>query len=81
MSQVHNFFIHRLINDRDLFLLENTISTLDSLSKKMIPNLSKGACVVTGISFDIPLVMQVDILEQKKQPDSQDVDLTKLWKK
>ncbi|WP_440616933.1 ATP-binding protein [Cysteiniphilum sp. 6C5] len=80
MSQVHNFFIHRLINDRDLFLLDTTISTLDSFSKKMIPNLSKGACVVTGTSFDIPLLMQIGMLDIEKQPDSQDVDLKQLWK-
>ena len=79
MSQIHNFFIHRLVNDRDLFLLDNTISTLDNLSKKMIPNLSKGSCVVTGVSFDIPLLLQVDRLDDNKQPDSQDIDLSDLW--
>ena len=33
VSQLHNFFIHRLVNDRDLFLMDNTITTLDSLSQ------------------------------------------------
>lgn len=80
MSQVHNFFIHRLVNDRDLSLLDNTISTLDLLSKTMIPNLSKGACVVTGTAFDLPLLMQVRMLIRDEQPDSEDVDLEKLWK-
>lgn len=79
MSQVHNFFIHRLVNDRDLALLDNTISTLDSLSKSMIPNLSKGACVVTGTAFDLPLLMQVRMLVRDEQPDSEDVDLEALW--
>jgi hypothetical protein len=79
MSQVHNFFIHRLVNDRDLALLDNTISTLDSLSKSMIPNLSKGACVVTGTAFDLPLLMQVRMLVRDEQPDSEDVNLEVLW--
>ncbi|HNV88731.1 MAG TPA: ATP-binding protein [Methylotenera sp.] len=79
MSQVHNFFIHRLVNDRDLALLDNTISTLDSLSKSMIPNLSKGACIVTGTAFDLPLLMQVRMLAREEQPDSEDVDLEALW--
>lgn len=79
MSQVHNFFIHRLVNDRDLFLLDNTISTLDNLSKSMIPNLSKGSCIVTGTAFDIPLVIQVRMLSKEEQPDSEDVDLESLW--
>jgi uncharacterized protein len=79
VSQVHNFFIHRLVNDRDLFLLENTITTLDRLSRGLIPTLAKGCCVVTGVSFDIPMVLQVDMLEKAKQPDSEDVNLGKLW--
>jgi DNA helicase HerA-like ATPase len=80
MSQLHNFFIHRLVNDRDLFLLENTVSTLDSLSRGMIPNLSKGCCIVTGTSFDLPMVIQFRKLNVEHQPDSDDVDLTELWK-
>jgi uncharacterized protein len=79
ISQLHNFFIHRLVNDRDLFLLDNTISTLDKLSRSLIPNLSKGSCIVTGTSFDLPMVLQIDRLERVKQPDSEDVDLEVLW--
>ncbi|MGG4607289.1 ATP-binding protein [Providencia sp. Me31A] len=79
MSQIHNFFIHKLVNDRDLFLIDNAISTLDNISKNMIPNLSKGCCIVTGTSFDIPMVLQVDLLDKTQQPDSEDVDLALLW--
>ena len=81
MSQLHNFFIHRLVNDKDLMLIDNTISTLDKMSKSLIPDLSKGACVVTGTAFDLPLLMQVDYIESEaSRPDSDDVDLTMLWK-
>jgi len=79
MSQIHNFFIHRLVNDRDLFLLDNTISTLDTLSKNMIPNLAKGCCIVTGTAFDLPLVIQIRMLSKEAQPDSEDVNLENLW--
>lgn len=80
VSQVHNFFIHRLVNDRDLFLLDNTISTLDSISRSLIPSLPKGACVVTGVSFTLPMILQFDSLGRSRQPDSEDVDLEELWK-
>lgn len=79
ISQLHNFFIHRLVNDRDLALLENTISTLDSVSRSQIPNLPQGACVITGTTFDIPMLVQVDRLPDDKKPDSRDVDLEELW--
>lgn len=72
MSQIHNFFIHRLVNDKDLFLLDNTISTLDTLSK--------GCCIITGTSFNLPLVVQVDKLERQHQPDSEDVNLAEIWR-
>ncbi|UTH48789.1 ATP-binding protein [Loktanella salsilacus] len=79
VSQIHNYFIHRLVNDRDLALLDSTISTLDSVSKSQIPSLPKGACVVTGTTFDIPMLLQIDKLEVDREPDSRDVDLTELW--
>ena len=69
------------MNDKDLFLIDNTISTLDRMSKSLIPNLSKGSCVVTGTVFDLPTVMQVDYMDNKdNRPDSDDVDLFNLWK-
>lgn len=79
VSQLHNFFIHRLVNERDLYLLDNTISTLDNLSRSLIPNLSKGCCIITGTSFDLPMVLQVDRLDIARQPDSEDVNLERLW--
>ena len=79
ISQVHNFFIHRLVNDRDLFLLDNTISTLDSFSRSLIPNLAKGSCVITGSTFDIPMLIQIRQLKNNQKPDSDDIDLTDLW--
>lgn len=79
ISQVHNYFIHRLVNERDLKLLETSVSSLDAFSRAAIPNLSKGSCVVTGTSFEMPMLIQVDLLERSKQPDSHDVDLESLW--
>ncbi|MFG0244662.1 MAG: ATP-binding protein [Phycisphaerales bacterium JB052] len=79
VSQIHNYFIHRLVNDKDLQLIENCVSTLDTLSRNMIPSLGKGACVATGTAFEIPLLLQVDLLDRGKQPDSEDIDLYRLW--
>lgn len=79
VSQLHNYFIHRLVNERDLYLIDNAISTLDAMSKSLIPNLSRGCCVVTGTAFDVPMIMQVDLLDKIKQPNSEDVDLAALW--
>lgn len=79
VSQIHNFFIHRLVNERDLMLLDNTISTLDSSSKALIPTLAKGCCVVTGTAFDLPMILKVDPLLKEHRPASDDVNLESLW--
>ncbi|AOM41306.1 ATP-binding protein [Xenorhabdus bovienii] len=79
MSQLHNFFIHRLVNERDLKLLENTISSLDELSRQMIPNLSKGCSIIIGTSFDVPMVVQFNVMPDGSRPDSDDIDIESLW--
>ncbi|MFC4714169.1 ATP-binding protein [Planococcus dechangensis] len=79
ISQLHNFFIHRLVNDNDLRLIDNTISTLDRVSKNTIPSLGPGQCIVTGSSFNMPLIVQVKKLVKIHAPSSDNVDLVRLW--
>lgn len=79
ISQLHNYFIHRLVNDRDLSMIDNTISTLDSVSKGAIPTLAPGQTVITGTAFQIPQIIQVDILDEDKQPRSESANLEKIW--
>ena len=82
MSQFHNFFIHRLINEKDLRLIDNVISTLDRSSKQLISVLPQGACIVTGTAFDFPKIIQVDKIENREErPNSDDIDLEEIWKK
>ena len=82
MSQFHNFFIHRLVNEKDLKLIDNVISTLDRSSKQLIPVLPQGACIVTGTAFDFPKIIQVDKIENREErPNSDDIDLEKIWMK
>ncbi len=79
MSQIHNYFLHRLVNELDLRMISNTINTLDSLSKDSIPNLAPGQCVLTGTIFEPSLLVQVDKLEKSKMPNSDNADLYELW--
>ena len=81
ISQINNYFIHRLINELDLKMLSNTISTLDTNSKDMIPNLAPGQCVITGNLFELPMIVQVDKLRKNISPKSDNADIISLWKK
>ena len=78
LSQVHNFFIHRLVNDNDLRMLGNTMPTLDKTSFNKIPSLGKGEVIITGNAIQVPVFVKVD-KEEIIRPNSDDVILTKLW--
>ena len=79
ISQLHNYFLHRLVNENDLFLLKNTINTLDLASRSQIPILSAGACILSGTAFHTPILIQVDKLLEEHSPKSETINLEKLW--
>lgn len=80
LSQVHNYFIHRLVNDNDLRMLVNTMPTLDKTSFNKIPSLGKGEVIITGNAIQVPVFVKVD-KEEVIRPNSDDVVLTRLWSK
>lgn len=79
ISQLHNYLIHRLINNRDLEMVEKAIAYLDKISIESLPILPAGACVLSGIVADLPLILQVDRLSEEEQPESQTIALTESW--
>lgn len=79
VSQIHNYFIHRLVNEIDLRMIERTMPTLDRASFDVIPTLGKGECVVTGTAFSLPVFTIVDWDESDPRPHSDDLILTDLW--
>lgn len=79
ISQLHNYLIHRLVNNRDLEMVEKAISYLDKLSVETLPILPAGACVLSGIIADLPIIVQVEKLNDEVAPRSQTIQLTKAW--
>ncbi|HHQ1163040.1 TPA: ATP-binding protein, partial [Listeria innocua] len=75
VSQIHNYFIHRVVNDNDLRLLDKTMSSLDNVSKESIPNLAPGQAILTGVLFDLPIIIQVDQLNSSVAPNSENIPL------
>lgn len=78
MSQLHNYIIHRLVNEKDLQMIENTMPTIDSTTYHNIPLLGQGEAIITGTALKIPIVIKVD-KEETARPNSDDICLTKLW--
>ena len=81
ISQLHNYFIHRLVNQHDIEQVNNTISYLDKVSVESLPILATGVCVVAGQLADMPVVVKIDRIEDENKPDNETLDVVKLWKK
>ena len=80
ISQLHNYFLHRLINNKDIEAIEKTVSYLDKISFESLPILPTGTCILAGLSAKLPVVLQMNELDEEFQPNSQTIVLTDYWK-
>lgn len=79
ISQLHNYFLHRLVNNLDIKAIERSVSYLDAVSFESLPILPTGTCVLSGISSQVPLLVAIDQLEVENAPNSQTMDLSQAW--
>ncbi|MDO0919921.1 MULTISPECIES: ATP-binding protein [unclassified Enterococcus] len=80
LSQVHNFFLHKLVNEKDLQIIDNSISTLDKISKSMLPILSQGVCIISGTAITMSIPVSIDFIEDNTlRPKSDTIQLTDIW--
>lgn len=79
VSQLHNYFIHRLVNDEDINKVGQTISFLDRVSKESLPILSTGVCVIAGQLVEMPIVVQISKIEDKYKPNNETIDIVSKW--
>ena len=55
------------------------MTSLDYISKSSIPNLSAGQAIITGVSFDLPVIVKIDELPKDEAPNSSNSELLKIW--
>lgn len=79
ISQLHNYFLHRLINNKDIEAVERTISYLDKLSFESLPILPTGTCILAGLAAQLPVVIEMNELEEEFQPNSKTIKPTDFW--
>lgn len=80
LSQVHNYFLHKLVNERDLQIVENSLTTLDRLSKLALPVLAKGVCIISGTALTMPITVKIDFIDDKDiRPQSDTINLIDTW--
>jgi hypothetical protein len=70
-SQAHNYFIHRLINQKDLQSIASAVSYIDKLTEESIPTLPTGTCIFSGMAGQMPLKLAVKPLDDFLRPRSE----------
>ncbi|MFV0573724.1 MAG: ATP-binding protein [Xanthomarina gelatinilytica] len=79
ISQLHNFFLHRLINNNDIKAVERTVSYLDKLSFESLPILPTGTCILAGLSAQVPVMVDIGEISEENEPDNKTIKLTDFW--
>ena len=79
ISQLHNYFLHRLINNRDIQAVERTISYLDKVSFEALPILPTGSCVLAGLSAQVPVIINIAPIPKENEPYNKTIRPTDFW--
>lgn len=79
ISQIHNFFLHRLINNNDIVAVEKTISYLDKVSFEYLPILPTGTCILAGLAAQVPVVIDIGLIAEENEPDNKTMKLIANW--
>ena len=67
------------MNEKDIQQVNNTISYLDKVSVESLPILSTGACVLAGQLAEMPIIVQIDRIEEENKPQNETINLIETW--
>ena len=79
ISQLHNFFLHRLINNNDIIAIEKTISYLDQASFEYLSILPTGSCIIAGLAAQVPVVVDIGKIDSGFEPNNKTRTLIDNW--
>ncbi len=79
ISQLHNYFLHRLVNDLDIKAVEKAVSYLDRVSFESLPILPTGVCILSGVAAQIPVMVKVGELAPEFEPNSRTMSIVGAW--
>ena len=75
ISQMHNYFIHKLVNPYDLQRIRKAVAFLDENAMNALTVLGPGECVISGTGVNMPCFVKVHQLDKKYRPNSENVIL------
>ena len=75
ISQLHNYFIHKLVNPSDILKIRKAVAYMDDASLDFITILAPGECIVSGTAFQMPTFLYVKQVSKESRPNSENVVL------
>lgn len=79
ISQLHNYLLHRLVNNLDVHAIEKAVAYLDRVSFESLPILPTGTTVLAGVSAQVPVVVRIGQLPPAAAPNSRTMSVTSEW--
>ena len=79
ISQLHNYFLHRLVNDMDIRAVEKAVAYLDRVSFESLPILPTGVCILAGVSTQVPVMVKISEMDEEFTPNSRTMSVTDAW--
>lgn len=74
-SQIHHYFIHKLVNNSDIQAIRKSVPYVDDEALNMISAFSIGECVVSGQALSTPTFIKVKPVHKKNEPLSTNIIL------
>ncbi|TGM26214.1 ATP-binding protein [Leptospira levettii] len=79
LSQCNSFLLHRLVNDKDQEMVKKLVpDNLGSILNEL-PILPTKKAILLGWAAPIPIIVEMNTLEDKDRPKSKDPDFWDVW--
>ncbi|WVD62371.1 hypothetical protein RHO11_04390 [Orbus mooreae] len=78
ISHAHHYFIHKLVNQSDLFSIQKSVSYIDRVNKESIPTLPRGTCIFSGVISQLPMKLRIKELNDTDKPKSKTISFNEL---
>jgi hypothetical protein len=75
ISQLHNYFIHKLVNPQDIERIRKAVAYMDEKALDLMTILAPGECIVSGTAFQMPSFIYVQRAPTLRCPQSDNVAL------
>ncbi|MDO8184673.1 ATP-binding protein [Conexibacter sp. JD483] len=80
LSQLHNYVLHRLMNERDIEAVRNAVAYADRATIEALPHLPTGTAVLAGQFTPFPVLVQFGAVPPQNLPNNETISLVKLWR-